>query len=140
MLLLSRKQSILVHKAQPVAPRIFSIERQLAPGSFHNFACGSAMNIVLRQAIEFLGSFIHLLEIADREIDVVRNWLWLKISGGNVDQRQNHRTAVEIVSRAARYPATGIVKQLSVERRRLIQVGYLQSYAEQFRNSHRNPP
>src|SRR6266550_1805211 len=101
----SGEQSTLIHKAQPVAPRIFSIERELAPGPLHNFACGCAMNVLLRQAIQFLCSFIHLIQIAYREIDVVRNWLWFKVSGSDVDERQNHRSAVEIMARTSRYPA-----------------------------------
>src|SRR6267143_5537459 len=136
MLLLSRKQSILVHKAQPVAPRIFSIERKLAPGPLHNFACGCAMDVLFRQTIQFLCSFIHLIEIAYREIDIVRNGLWLEISGRHIDERQNYRTAIEIMARTSRYPATLIIKQLRIECRRLIQVADLQNYSKQFGNSH----
>ena len=49
----------------------------------------------------------------------------LQLTGGNVDQRQNHRTAVEIMARATRYPATGIVKQLRIELRGFVQVANL---------------
>ena len=53
-----------------------------------------------------------------------------------VDDRQNHRTAVEIVARAARYSAARVIKQLRIERRRFIQVRDLHSYSEQFRCNH----
>ena len=92
------EERILIDETKPVAPGVGDIEGALAPRSHDDFASAGAMNIRRRKAVQFSCARINFFEVAYREVNVVGEWFRLFATGGDVDECQNYRTAIDVVS------------------------------------------
>src|SRR5258705_1766104 len=104
LILPSGEQSSLISKAESISPRVVNVERTFAPGASDHLAGGCAVNIFSRETIEFTCARIHRLEIGHREIDVIRQGFRLNPGGataGNIYERQNYWTAINVMPRGA---------------------------------------
>jgi hypothetical protein len=70
------------------------------------------------------------VQIAHGKIDVIGQRLGFLAARRDVYQGQYHRAAIDIVTRRSWNPPARIIQQLPVKLSRLIEIGYLQDYAE----------
>lgn len=126
----SSEKRILINKAKSIAPGVRDIKGAFALRSHNDFARTRTMHIPGSKASEFLRPRVDFIEIADREIDVIGERLRLFTTGNDVNQRQNYWTAIDVVSRRARNPSAGIVKQLRVKLSRFVEIVNLHYYSE----------
>src|SRR5262249_32239567 len=120
----------LVDEAKSVSPRVVNVKRALTPGTFDEITGARAMHIFSRETLQFLRSLVDCFNVAYRKIDVIGQRLRLKTGNafaGNVDQRQNHRTTIDVMPRAARNAPATIAEQLSIELFGLVEIVHLQN-------------
>ena len=125
------EERILIDEAKSVAPGVGDIEGAFAPRSHDDFAGAGAMNVLRRKTVQLSGARIDFFEVAYREVNVVGERFRLFATSGDVDERQNYRAAIDVVSLSSRNHSPRIVKQLGIKISGFVQIVDLQNYAEE---------
>src|SRR5262249_7677426 len=128
----AREEGPLVDEAQAVAEGILGVERPFSPGALEDVAGALAMNLLHREAAQILRPGMDLIEVLDREVDVIRIGLRPLAVARGIHEREDDGPAVEVVSRAVDPPPLR-VQELRIEDGGLVEVGHLQGHTEQAR-------
>src|SRR4029079_3953107 len=91
--------------------------------------------VVRRKTAQLLCARVKLFQLRDREINFVRQRFRFLAARSDVNQSQDYRSTVDVVSRRARNSPARIVKQLRVELGRFVQIIDLQDYSKKIRGT-----
>src|SRR5713226_2054307 len=74
---------------------------------------------------------MNVFEIIHRKVDVIRKRFRCFAARCDIDKRQNHRTAIKVMTRRARDSSSFIAKQVRIELRRFVEIGNLKNDSEE---------
>ena len=124
-MLLAGEEGVLVDEAKSVSPRVLNVKRALTPGTLDELTGALAMYVFSRKTLQLLRSLVDCFSVAHSEIDVIGQWLWLEARNAfavNVDQRQNHRPTINVMTRGARNSPAAVAEQLSIKLFSLVEI------------------
>src|SRR5688572_16295119 len=118
MELLAGEKCLLVNEAKTVAPRIVDVKRSFTPRTLNDVARRLTVNIFRRETVQFARPLVHSIDVFDGKVNVIGKRLRFQIGNVlavDVDESQNHRAAIDVMTRSARNSAPAIAEQLAVE-------------------------
>src|SRR6185295_12447042 len=116
--LFAREECILIDEAKAIAPWIVRVEREFTPGAFHYITGTGAVYIFSRKTLQLARAFVECFDIRDGEIDVVGQRYWFHVESafpGHIDEGQNHRTTIDVMTRATWNSPPAIAEQLAIK-------------------------
>src|SRR5689334_6559134 len=130
MILFAGKECVLVNEAEAVAPRVVRVERSFTPRAFDDIAGARAVNVFGRETFQLSRALVNCFQIVYGKVDVVRRRLWFLVENafaGHVDEGENYRPAIDVMTRTARDAPAAIAEQSSVKLLGTVEIVHLEN-------------